>query len=208
MPPKTASTSTTWMLENLGYVFSIKTRIVYPHSHLKLSEILDMHNVDNLDEYKVMQIVRNPYHRFVSSFYFYKKIIPIDYNPTFKNLNFSDFSNHLYQSKKSENFVKSFYGDENFVNACIKYGKSWGGTRLYDKQSDWDDVGIDVKYFKIETLTSDISELESFLGTPIKQFPKLNSQNLENYSSLITPEIKEIITDLFDEDFVKFGYEK
>jgi hypothetical protein len=208
MPPKTASTSTTWMLENLGYVFSLKTKIVYPRSHMKLSEILDMYNVNNFDEYKVMQIVRNPYHRFVSAFYFYKKIIPIDYNPTFKNYNFLDFSNHLYQSKKTDNFVKNFYGDELYVNRCIRNGISWGGTRLHDTQLSWDDVGVDVKYFKMETLSSDVSELESYLETPIKKFPRLNSQNLQNYKSLITPEIKQIVTELFDEDFNKFDYIK
>jgi hypothetical protein len=104
--------------------------------------------------------------------------------------------------------VKNFYGDELYVNRCIRNGISWGGTRLHDTQLSWDDVGVDVKYFKMETLSSDVSELESYLETPIKKFPRLNSQNLQNYKSLITPEIKQIVTELFDEDFNKFDYIK
>lgn len=208
MPPKTASNSIRWLLEKLGYVFSKDSKIVYPQIHLKLSEILDMYNVEDLEEYKVMQIVRDPYHRFVSSFYFQQKILPIRYTPKFKNYNILEFSNHLYESKKTENFIESFYGDKHYVNRCIENGTSWGGSRLYDTQLSWNDTGAEVTYFKLETLSSDVTELESYLETNIKQLPKLNSQDLENYTSLITSEIKKIVCELFEDDFQKFNYIK
>lgn len=208
MPPKTASNSIKWLLEKLGYVFSIDPKFQYPQIHLKLSEIIDMYNVDNLEEYKVMQIVRDPYHRFVSSFYFQQKILPASYNPKFKNFNFSEFSNHLYESKKDNDFVHSFYGDNVYVDHCIKSGASWGGSRLYDTQSSWDDVGVNVTHFKLETLTNDVTELENYLEASVEKLPKINSQNLQNYSSLITPEIQKVVIDLFEDDFQKFDYIK
>lgn len=208
MPPKTASNSIRNLLENLGYVFSKDFRIIQPQIHLKLSEILDIYNVKDLGEYKIMQVVRDPYQRFVSSFYYQKKVLPINHDSKLKTFNFSDFSNHLYDAKKTNDFIKNFYGDESYINRCIHNGDGWGGSRLFDTQVSWDNIGVDVKYFKLETLSSDVSELESYLDTPIKKFPKLNSQDLQNYDSLITPEIKQIVTELFIEDFDKFDYVK
>lgn len=208
MPPKTASNSVRNLLENLGYIFSKDLRIIQPQIHLKLSEILDIYNVEDLGEYKIMQIVRDPYQRFVSSFYYQKKVLPANHDSILKNLNLLDFSNHLYEAKKTNDFVKNFYGDESYINRCIHSGDGWGGSRLFDTQLSWDTIGTDVKYFKLETLSSDVSELESYLETTVNKFPKLNSQNLENYTSLITPEIKQIITKLFQEDFDRFDYTK
>lgn len=208
MPPKTASNSIRSLLENLGYEFSKNFRIVHPQIHLKLSEILDIYNVENLEGYKIMQVVRDPYQRFVSSFYYQKKVLPANHDSKLKNLNFSEFSNHLYDAKKTNDFIKNFYGDESYINRCIHNGDGWGGSRLFDTQASWDTIGTNVKYFKLENLSSDVSELESYLETPINKFPKLNSQDLQNYDSLITPEIKQIVTELFQEDFDKFGYIK
>jgi hypothetical protein len=210
MPPKTASNSIRTLLEQFGYVFykDLK-KINYPQIHLKLSEIIEIYNVNNLDEYKVIQVVRNPYHRFVSSFFFQKKIIPVGYSIKFKDFDLNKFSKHLLESKSTNNFVENFYGDTSFVNDCIQSGRSWGGTRFYNKQVDWDDVGVDVKYFKLEELSKSTIELQSYLNLPDEKLPKVNSQELVfDYLELITPEVKDIVIKLFDEDFNKFGYKK
>lgn len=209
MPPKTASNSIRTLLEQFGYVFYQDSKIKYPQIHLKLSEIIKLYDVNNLNEYNIIQVVRNPYHRFISSFFFQKKIIPSGYTIKFKNFNLNEFTNHLLESKLSSDFVSNFYGDTSFVNDCIQSGRSWGGTRFYDKQVDWDDVGVDVKYFKLEELSKSTIELQSHLNLPNEKLPKVNSQELVfDYLELITPEVKDIVIKLFDEDFNKFGYKK
>ena len=208
MPPKTASNSVRILLEQFGYNFYKDLNLPnIPQIHLTLSEIIKLYNIVDLEEYKIIQVVRDPYHRYVSSFFFQKKIISNNYSIIFKDYNLHEFSKHLLNSKNTNNFVKNFYGDTSFVDYCIQNGISWGGTRFYDNQVDWDDVGVDVKYFKLEEISNDTTELQSYLNLPNKQLPKINSQNLNiDYLSLITPEIKQIVIELFKKDFDKFFY--
>lgn len=208
MPPKTASNSIRVLLQQFEYVFSKHLKISLPQIHLRISEIIDLFDVSDLSEYKIIQITRNPYYRYVSSFFHQNRIIPENYNPNFKNYNLTEFSKYLLESKKSNNFVESFYGDTSFINTSIKSGESWGGSRLFDTQLSWDDVGANVEYFKLENLSTDISELENFLGITLKKLPIINSRGLNNHMDLITPEIKDIVVELFDEDFTKFNYIK
>lgn len=209
MPPKTASNSIRTLLEQFGYVFYKDSKINQPQIHLKLSEIIELYNVNNLNEYKIIQVVRNPYHRFISSFFFQKKIIPSGYSVNFKNFDLNEFTNHLLKSKRSDDFVSNFYGDTSFVNDCIQSGNNWGGLRFYDKQVDWDDVGADVKYFKLENLSENTTEIQLYLNLTNSKLPKVNSQELTfDYMNLVTPEIKDIIIELFEEDFDQLGYKK
>lgn len=210
MPPKTASNSIRVLLEQHGYIFSKDSKhLNYPQIHLKLSEIVDFYNVGNLDEYKIIQITRNPYHRYISSFFFQKRIVPQNFSVKFKNYNLIDFSEHLLSSKGTNDFINSFYGDSSFVDYNINNGISWGGSRFYDKQVDWNDLDSNIKYFKLEDINNNISELKNFLGLPIKGLPLINSQNLTfDYLTLITPRIKEIIIELFNEDFTSLNYSK
>ena len=209
MPPKTASNSIRTLLEQFGYVFYKDLKITYPQIHLKLSEIIKLYDVNNLNEYNIIQVVRNPYHRFISSFFFQKKIIPSGYSIKFKNFDLNEFTNHLLDSKRSNDFVSNFYGDTSFVNDCIQSGKSWGGTRFYDKQVDWNDVCVDVKYFKLEELSEETTQLQSYLNLPNEKLPKVNSQGLVlDYFELLTPDVKDIVVKLFKEDFEKFEYNK
>lgn len=207
-PPKTASNSIRVLLEHLGYVFITNPKLHCPQIHLKLSEIINLYEINNLSDYKIIQITRNPYHRFISSFFFQKKIMPTDYTPIFRNYNLEEFSKHLFSSKKTNNFIDNFYGDTSFVNYTISNGISWGGSRLYDTQSSWCDIDLDVKFFKLEELSMNTISLQEFLNENIKRLPIINSQGLTKYVDLITPEIKEIIVELFNEDFIKYGYLK
>lgn len=207
MPPKTASNSIRHSLEHNGVNFFIDNN-PYPQIHLKLSEIVKRYNVENVSDYKIIQIVREPYHKFVSSFFFQKKIVPQEFDVIFRNYSLEEFSEHLVDSLKSENFIESFYGNKSYVEYCIKSGKSWGGSRLYDTQKSWNDLGLDVTYFKLENIKDDTSELEKFIGIPIKKLSHINSQNIQTrYTELITPRVRDIVIEIFKEDFKEFGYE-
>lgn len=206
MPPKTASTSLKLTLEKQGIVFDIHKENL-PQIHLKLSEIKEKFNVFDLTDYKTIQIVRNPYTRFVSSFFFIKKIMPSDYTPIFKKLDISDFIAHLIESKKSNDFIKTFYGDVGYVESRIVSGSSWGGSRLFDSQSSWNDIDYDVNFFKLEDLNYDITPLNLILNTSMKSLFKVNSQQItKNYMDFFNQKDLEKIYNLYSEDFIKYGY--
>lgn len=209
MPPKTASNSVRVLLNQLGYLFKKNQIQTSPQVHLKLDEIVKQYDVTDLSSYKIIQVVRNPYHRFVSSFFFQKKIIPSNFTVNFRDYTLEEFSNLLLLSKKSNDFIKNFYGDDSYVNYCIQNGISWGGTRFYDSQIGWNNLGVKVNYFKLEDLSSNVCKLEDFLNTSIDKLPILNSQSLNfDYLSLITPTVKDIVVELFREDFDNLGYKK
>lgn len=210
MPPKTASNSIRVLLENSGFIFCKERQpIGHPQIHLKLSEIVKLYNVDSLEDYKIIQVTRNPYIRFVSSFFFQYKILPHDYTPTFKNYNLEQFTKHLVQAINSENFIESFYGDPSFVHHNISNGINWGGSRLYDTQVSWNDMNHKVTYFKLEHISHDLTPLKQFLRLEHTELPTINAQKLQiDYPALLTTNIKQTVFDIFHKDFKKFGYEK
>lgn len=206
MPPKTASTSLTDALKKTNLTFSFPNQITSPMSHLKLDEIIKIYDISDLEEYKVFQIVRNPYHRFVSSYFQLMRIVEKLGNIKFKNYDLNEFTNHLYDSKKSENFISSFYGDISFVESSIKNNIGWGGTRLFDTQLSWKNLECNVTYFKLEEICYDISPISNYLGLPINDLNTLNSSGNKKYLDLINEEMKLIIDELFYDDFKSFQY--
>lgn len=208
MPPKTASNSLRGTLENCGVNFYIDPN-PKPQIHLKLSEIVERYDVKNLNDFKIIQLTRNPYERFVSSFFFQKKIIPKNIKTPFSNFSLEEFTIHLKESLDSGNFIKEFYGDESFIINTINSGTSWGGSRLYDTQISWNDLGVKINHFKLEDINYEIERIRTTVNLPIENFLHLNSQNInENYRNLITPKVKEVVLELFENDFEFFGYEK
>lgn len=210
MPPKTASNAIRQTLENKGVNFSTPVgKKLIPVIHLKLDEIISFYDIESLDEYKIFQIVRNPYHRFMSSYYHQMRISPSAKGYKFTNYNLNEFANHLYKSKKSENFLEEFYGDTTFVYSHINNGLNWGGSRFFDTQTSWKNINCNIKYFKLEDIKNNASPVGEFLELPFSSLDKVNAgPKVTNYSDLIDSEIKEIIDELFNDDFVNFDYKK
>jgi hypothetical protein len=208
MPPKTASNSIKLTLKKQGVNFSNPTKkTTSPLIHLKLNEIVDLFEIDNLQEYKIFQIVRNPYIRFVSSYFHQMRILNNVKTIKFINYDLNQFSKHLYDTIKSENFLKNFYGDTSFIEMSIKNGISWGGSRLYETQLSWKNLDCDITYFKLEEVSKNIEPISDFLKIPLPKLDFVNSfSNGKNYSELIDDEIKLIIEEIFAEDFKSFQY--
>jgi hypothetical protein len=209
MPPKTASNSLKQTLQNNGVNFSVPIgKKIIPKIHLKLDEIVSFFDLDSLDGFKIFQIVRNPYHKFVSSYY-HQMRVAARHNVKFIDYDLHQFINHLYKSKKSDNFLEEFYGDTTSVYENINSGKNWGGSRLFDTQTSWKNVDCDVKYFKLEDVKNDISPISEFLGLPLTFLDKVNTgPKVANYLDVIDLEIKELIDEMYNDDFISFGYEK
>lgn len=208
MPPKTASNSIKQTLEKHGVKFSSPTKKTNsPLIHLKLNEIVDLFEVDILDEYKIFQIVRNPYERFVSSYFHQMRILHNMGSIKFINYDLNKFSKHLHDTIKSENFLKNFFGDTSFIEMSINNGISWGGSRLYDTQLSWKNLDCNITYFKLEDITSNIQPISDFLQIPLSSLDVVNSSSKnKNYSQLIDDEIKVIVNDIFSEDIQYFQY--
>lgn len=208
MPPKTASNSLKETMSQNGVQFSNPIeKISTPLIHLKLSEIVKIFKVNNLSEYKILQVTRDPYTRFVSSYFHLMKITHNVASIKFSNYDFPTFTNHFYKCIKSENFIKEFYGNTYFVEHCINNGISWGGTRLFDTQKSWRDMESNISYFKLEDISKEISSVNNFLSTKISSLSNINKSNLEHkYDSMLTPKIKDIILEIFEEDFNILGY--
>ena len=208
MPPKTASNSIKQTLEKQGINFSNPTKkTTSPIIHLKLNEIVDLFEIDNLEKYKIFQIVRNPYVRFVSSYFHQMRILNNMRSVKFIDFNLNQFSKHLHNTIKSENFLKNFYGDTSFIERSIKNGVSWGGSRLYDTQLSWKNLNCDITYFKLEEVSVNIQPISDFLKIPLPKLDVVNSfSDGKNYPKLIDNEIKLIIEEIFAEDIKVFQY--
>ena len=207
MPPKTASNSLKDCLRNAGVEFEEMTKYTLPEIHLFLSEIVKIYEVDDLSTYKIIQIVRNPYERFVSS-YFHQLRILQNIETNLDGLDFKEFSLHLKDCLLSDkDFLQRFYGRTDFIDKFISSGKSWAGTRLYLNQHQWNDMGANIEYFKLESLAENINTLSKFLDLELSNLPRKNTNKSEsNYKELLTKEINEIIELIFKKDFQYFNY--
>jgi hypothetical protein len=208
-PPKTASTSVHMTMSKSGIIFdsSIKT-LDYPKNHLKLSELCELHDLKNIKDYIILQFTRNPYYRFVSA-YFHLMRFPNKTTVSFYDMKFKEFTNHLNKSKLSNDFIKTFFGDDSGYYENLKLKRNWSGLRMFEEQVSWNDLNVEVHYFKIEDVSNDMSPIYDLLKcNPISmEFVNKNPKEV-NYDSLLDVECMEIIYRNFINDFKTLGYER
>jgi hypothetical protein len=204
-PPKTASTSIIQNLYGNGVQFDFQKKI-----HLKLNEIVERHNVESLDEYKIIQITRDPYDRMISSYYHQMRILKspeVIGNIPLTGYTFNEFLYHLNHTINSVNFIDDFYGDSSFINQTILEGKTWGGTRFYHTQSSWRNLDCNLYHFKLKDLIDDISPLSDLIKLNLKPLLMVNKNPLSiDYEKHKTKLNKEIIRKIFTDDFKNFNY--
>lgn len=209
-PPKTASTSLEDLFRRARINFSESNKVVsYPIFHPRLSEICELHDVKNLKEYTILQFTRNPYYRFVSSYYQLIRVTPNNQNITFNGMNFKEFVFHLDKCKSAENFIKNFFGDDSHYYENLRTKKSWSGVRMFDEQVEHNDLGGKISYFKIEDFPNNLEQVSNLISLEIGPIHSLNKNPIEvNYDNLLDSESKEIIYKNFISDFEVLGYDK
>jgi len=193
-PPKTASNS----LRNSLALSNIKfndfdPNYHKPNTHLYLSELVENFKIKNIENYKIIQIYRDPFEKFRSAFYHFISLIPNHFKVVKLSLN--DFVLHYKECITSDNYVKCMYDDPNFVYSLIENKINFGCTRYFVEQYKWNDLSQDVKYLDI----SNINYISEFLGYEI---PKINHLNVfygkkEEFNN----ESVQIISDLYKKDF-------
>ena len=204
-PAKTASISLEKYLLDSDVVFSDAINLPpHPTLHLTLSELCRMHNIlpYELIDYKIIQIVRNPYARFVSAFEHQNRIIktPITFEKLISKL--LDYK-YLLPNNMDE-FYHSFY-EMGWLQTSFQYG-NWGGIRFWYEQSWYNDLNANVKYFKLEDLQTDISPLSNYLNLNSTEFPTENKFITKDWESYYTNETKSMVSKLYDKDLKLFNY--
>lgn len=209
LPPKTASNSLRKLLIDSGFRFRPPLRKVdYPVYHLTLSEICYVYNIpaSQLENYKIIQIVRNPYDRFVSAWFHQMDILKT--KMSLDNL-IEKLSQHKHLlPNQTDTFYENFYGSITHKEKSFERG-NWGGLRFYFDQIYWNDLDVKVHYFKLEDLTQDISSLSELINFKLADLPKIkvNSSTRENFNIYYNEKQKKQIQELFKDDFKKLDYE-
>ena len=208
MPSKTGSHSISKYLRSLDYVFD---QILFnpndnlPKLHLTLKEHCLYFNINpsDLKEYTIIQLVRNPINRLISSFYHQQLLL----GAKFEFSLFLDLleTNYYLLPENYDQFYDNFYSGLNFKNwkkECYSKGH-WGGLRFYYSQHLWNNLNAKVQYFKLEDL-KDNNKLNSIFNSNIP-FPKEYSTNKPKLSLSYSDQNR--IYKLYKKDFIKFNYD-
>jgi hypothetical protein len=209
LPPKTASNSLRKLLMDSGFYFRPPIRKVdYPIYHLTLSEICYVYNIpiDQLTNYKIIQIVRNPYDRFISAWFHQMDILKTKMSLDELIEKLGDFK-HLLPNE-TDSFYESFYGSIEHKKKSFARG-NWGGLRFYFNQTYWNDMNAIIHYFKLEELTEDISSLSELINFKLDDLPKIkvNSSTRADFNNYYTDDQKKQVQKLFTDDFKDLDYE-
>jgi hypothetical protein len=210
LPPKTASTSLKWCLTSSKILCdSIIETPNHPTIHLFLSETLKAYNIntDELNEYKIIQITRNPYDRFVSAVYHQNIITKKNYT-VLEYLEELNKYSHLIPNNQ-DLFYEKFYGTILHKENNFKKNE-WGGLRFWFKQEWWNDIGADVNYFKLESITKNLEELSEFINIKLVDFPYIRpgrSNRNHKYEKYFNETTRINFEKLYNSDIQKFNYE-
>jgi hypothetical protein len=215
LPPKTGSTSLKKCLIDAGINFSNQIkRVDYPVYHSTLSEIMEVYDIkeNELDEYKIVQIVRNPFDRFISAWQHQidisSRMLSTSYSLS-EMINKVEFHKNLLPNE-IDKFYELFYGSVKFKINSFKNG-TWGGMRFWCEQNWWNTKTDTTKYFKLEDLKTNTSELSDYIKINLSSLPhiKPNSQSKRNldYRAYYTEENMNSVKKLFNNDITLFNYE-
>jgi hypothetical protein len=210
-PPKTGTHSITSYIENSGIESEVPVNLVnYPIYHLTLSEICEVYDIsyDDLDDFKILQCVRDPYNRMISAWSHQMNILGnrIDFTQVLNNVK----KNKYLLPNSIDEFYVSFYGGIEHKNKSFKAG-NWGGLRFYFEQNWFNDINANIKYFKLEDLQKSTKELSEYLNIEMLEFPHIN-KNINDvpeskYKLFYSNTQKDMVSEMYSNDIKMFNYE-
>ncbi|KAB7613668.1 sulfotransferase family protein [Amylibacter sp. SFDW26] len=153
--------------------------------HARLTDVYGLITQEQIEQYFVFTIVRNPWDRVVSYYHWLKKQT-FDH-PAVKiaqSMPFADFlRNGMMQRSFKNDAAKSYVMDHDGMDRCNLY-------------------------LRLEHLAQDAQILETTLGFKLGELPHDNkSQRDKEYSKYYDDTGREIIAAAFEEDINRFGYE-
>lgn len=189
--PKTGGTTIEYHLNsiqnaNQGYFIDLNRKAI---QHLTILEYRDYLNV-NINNYLKFSIVRNPYNRLLSNYYWTD--LPIGYK---NNKSFDFFLEEVEDIVTTQNFNMTFLHDHYIPQKNFLINED--GKIIIDK------------YFKFEKYSSVIDFL-------LQYYPKLNKRKNDTIKQTVSKERrlklttsqKKRIYNLYKEDFELFEYDK
>ena len=155
---------------------------VFEPSHCTLEEAKELLG-DHVAELPLLAVIRNPYDRMVSMFFFAKKhdlgqLYDISLN------SFDSFVDGFYKESKDPNFF---------------HAKS---------QSDYIKENDNITVCRFENLKNDIYKfiVDKDLPFNVDELQKLNGTDHNNYKSYYTDKSKETVKKMWQDDLTRFSY--
>lgn len=150
------------------------------YTYKELSKIL---SEDILKNFTKFSIVRNPYDRLVSEYYFREKSVKL-------HKNFEDFAKNVL---KLNRFTRNWLYDGHLETQS---------SYLINEENNFNSID---KIFKFEKLNECAAFLTGVTGD--KNMPHLRkTSNRKPYEEYYTQELKEIVYNFYKEDFINFNY--
>lgn len=204
-PSKCSSNSLINLLLNNGINLESPLRDLDDiYSHPTLSEICYSHDIDleSIQNYKIIQIVRNPYDRFISGYNHQKSIYPLC--PPLGDFIYNLEKNKYLLPYNINDFYKKFYGDIGFKYFSRSNNNGWGGLRFWYEQNWWNNIEVKVNIFKLEEISNNSLPLTNLLNIPNTPYPKIKKGEYKKIN--LDKELKSKIYNLYKNDFIKYNY--
>jgi len=176
----------------------IKYYGLHTNRHCPISLIINQHNIENIENYKILITTRNPYERIFSSF---NHCMPVRWNL---------ITPPIFRFKKYVMAIKKYFDDpDNYDHKDVKLKIqhiqkfNWWIT---DKNGN-EIPNIDIMRF--ENLNHSWDHIKHKFDIPDK-LPHLNKQpwtrNNKKYYMFYTKELREIIGEIYKDEIERFGY--
>ena len=185
--PKTAGTSIRNSFDMNGYDKKV-VRKSYPHS--RCSEVKEYCGEKIWDEYFKFSFVRNPFDRFVSTYFYFK-----DYGRD----NFGDMLTGYIVNRFSsfEDFTKNFI---NIPSKLFAY-PHFNEQVCWTSNMDFDFIG------RFENVEEDFKTICKKIEKPYRRMPHhKRSRNRKHYTEYYNDETRQIIENKYAKDLDHFGY--
>ena len=194
--PRTGGTS---IEDNLGVKVGKESLYgIFPYKnhkkalqHLDCKEIIDMIGNESYNSYYKFSVVRHPYFRLLSEFYWRPKLQQVEL-PEFKvGYNFMKFLRQVKCIVDNKDYDKFIYYDHlNLIDYLMK-----DGELMVDKVIDFDDIDNQYKFIRNKYGIS-------------RDLEKLGSKYLTGKKCILTDQCKNLIYEIYQKDFEVFGFSR